>query len=247
LVAGPWRSEQKFELISQVKLASKNHCVELKKPICSLTLTTDNQLLTTDFTAALLAGGQSKRMGQDKAYLTVEWAGASIPLWERQWTVLQSVAPGKLVISGPRKPGYPPSVPVWPDDWTGVGPLGGITTCLSRMQSAFVLVLAIDLPQIQPAFVKKLLARSMGRCGVVPRRHDRFEPLIALYPAAALPVAIDQLRKQDYVLQHFVAKLLENHLIVGYEVAADEQVQLENWNTPEDRGPAQESREPLGS
>ena len=210
--------------------------------------TTDNQQLTTDnFTAALLAGGQSKRMGQDKAYLPVDWEGTSIPLWERQWTVLQSIAPGKLVISGPRKPGYPASVLVWPDDWTGVGPLGGIATCLSRMQSAFVLVLAIDLPQIQPAFLKKLLARSIGCCGVVPRRHNRFEPLIALYPAAALHVAIDQLRKQDYVLQHFVAKLLENRLIVGYEIEASEQIQLKNWNTPEDRGPARESREPLGS
>jgi molybdopterin-guanine dinucleotide biosynthesis protein A len=82
---------------------------------------------------------------------------------------------------------------------------------------------------------------------VVPRRHNRFEPLIALYPAAALHVAIDQLRKQDYVLQHFVAKLLENRLIVGYEIEASEQIQLKNWNTPEDRESAPESRVPLGS
>jgi molybdopterin-guanine dinucleotide biosynthesis protein A len=115
------------------------------------------------------------------------------------------------------------------------------------MQSAFVLVLAIDLPQVQPAFLKKLLARSIGCSGVVPRHDNRFEPLIALYPAAALPVAIDQLRKQDYVLQHFVAKLLENRLIVGYEIEVREQIQLENWNTPEDRGPAREFREPLAS
>jgi molybdopterin-guanine dinucleotide biosynthesis protein A len=214
--------------------------------VCNQQLTTDNQQPTTDFTAALLAGGQSKRMGQDKAYLAVEWEGASVPLWERQWAVLQSIACGKLVISGPRKPEYPASVLVWPDDWPGAGPLGGIATCLSRMESAFVLVLAVDLPQIQPIFLKKLLARSEGSCGVVPRCDDHFEPLIALYPAAALPVAIDQLRKEDYVLQHFVAKLLQNRLIVGYEIEAGDQSQLENWNTPEDRGRARESREPLG-
>ena len=185
-------------------------------------------------TAALLAGGRSTRMGQDKAYLPVDWEGASLPLWKRQLTVLRSIAPEELVISGPRKRGYPASVTVWADNWTGVGPLGGIATCLRRTRSTFVLILAIDLPRIQPGFLEKLLARSVVGCGVVPRHDHRFEPLISLYPKAALAVALDQLRKQDYVLQHFVAKLLENRLMMSYEIEADERIQLENWNTPAD-------------
>jgi molybdopterin-guanine dinucleotide biosynthesis protein A len=197
---------------------------------------TGSHPVTGNFTAALLAGGRSTRMGQDKAYLPVDWEGASIPLWERQLRVLRSIAPEKLVISGPRKLGYPASVMVWADSWAEVGPLGGIATCLSKTQSAFVLVLAVDLPQIQPGFLKKLLARSAVGCGIVPRHGHRFEPLIALYPRAALAVALDQLRKQDYVLQHFVAKLLENRLMMGYEVEAGEQIQLANWNTPADLG-----------
>jgi hypothetical protein len=40
---------------------------------------------------------------------------------------------------------------------------------------------------------------------------------------------------------------LENRLIVGYEIEAGEHIQLENWNTTEDRGPAREAREPSGS
>jgi molybdopterin-guanine dinucleotide biosynthesis protein A len=173
-------------------------------------------------------------MGQDKAHLPVEWEGASMPLWERQLSVLKSVAPENLVISGPRKQGYPVSVAVLADEWKGVGPLGGIATCLSRTNSALLLVLAIDLPQIRPGFLKKLLARSEAGCGVVPIHHNRFEPLIAIYPSAALRVAIDQMRKQDHVLQHFIDKLLEHHLMIGYEVEMSEQNQLENWNTPTD-------------
>jgi molybdopterin-guanine dinucleotide biosynthesis protein A len=186
------------------------------------------------FTAALLAGGKSTRMGQDKAYLQIEWEGASIPLWERQLAVLQSITPEKLFISGARKQGYPASVTVLEDDWSDVGPLGGIGTCLSRNQSAFLLVLAVDLPRIQPDFLKKLLARSVAGCGVVPSHQNRFEPLIAVYPASALSLAIEQIRERNYALQHFVAKLLENHLVTSYEVEAYEQVQLQNWNTPED-------------
>jgi molybdenum cofactor guanylyltransferase len=173
-------------------------------------------------------------MGQDKAYLPVPWEGASMPLWERQLAVLKSISPQELLISGPRKQEYPAAVAVLPDDWNGVGPLGGIATCLRRTRSALLLVLAIDLPQIQPGFLRKLLTRSKTVCGVVPIQQNRFEPLIAIYPRAALGVAIDQLREEDYILQHFIDKLLKNRLMIGYEVELGEQRQLENWNTPED-------------
>jgi molybdenum cofactor guanylyltransferase len=186
------------------------------------------------FSAVLLAGGKSTRMGRDKACLQVEWEGASIPLWERQLAVLQSIAAERLFISGTRKPGYPASVTVLEDDWPDVGPLGGIATCLSRSKSASILVLAVDLPLIQPGFLKKLLARSLVGRGVVPAHRNRFEPLIAVYPASALSLAIDLIRERNYTLQHFVTKLLENHLIVSHEVEASDQVQLKNWNTPED-------------
>jgi molybdopterin-guanine dinucleotide biosynthesis protein A len=64
------------------------------------------------FAAALLAGGKSRRMGRDKALLPVEWEGASVPLWERQLSILKALAPAELVISGPHRKGYPTSVPV---------------------------------------------------------------------------------------------------------------------------------------
>jgi molybdopterin-guanine dinucleotide biosynthesis protein A len=186
------------------------------------------------FSAVLLAGGKSTRMGRDKACLQVEWEGASISLWERQLAVLQSTTPEKLFISGTRKPGYPASVTVLEDDWPDVGPLGGIATCLRRSKSASLLVLAVDLPLIQPGFLEKLLARCVTGCGVVPAYQNRFEPLIAVYPASALSLAIDLIRERNYALQDFVTKLLKNHLIVSYEVEASEQVQLKNCNTPED-------------
>jgi molybdopterin-guanine dinucleotide biosynthesis protein A len=193
-------------------------------------------LATDTFTAVLLAGGKSRRMGRDKAYLEVSWQGVSMPLWERQLAVLQSVAPDEIVISGPRKQGYPAATAVLADRWAGVGPLGGIATCLHQIRSTLLLVLAIDLPQIMPGFLLKLLARSEAGCGVVPFHNNRFEPLIAVYPRAALQVALDQLQLEDYVLQHFIDKLLQAGLMTSYDVELSEEHQLKNWNTPEDRG-----------
>jgi molybdenum cofactor guanylyltransferase len=175
-------------------------------------------------------------MGRDKAYLEVNWQGVSVPLWERQLAVLQSLAPEEIVISGPRKEGYPASIAVVADRWTGVGPLGGIATCLSQTRSTLLLVLAIDLPQIMPGFLMKLLAMSEAGRGVVPVQQDRFEPLIAVYPGAAIQVALDQLQHEDHVLQHFIDKLLHASLMISYEVELSEQHQLKNWNTPQDVG-----------
>jgi hypothetical protein len=68
---------------------------------------------------------------------------------------------------------------------------------------------------------------------------------MALYPAAALEVATDQLSKQDYVLQHFAEILLKNRLVIRYDVERSEQPQLKNWNTPEgeERGGGREGTE----
>jgi molybdopterin-guanine dinucleotide biosynthesis protein A len=175
-------------------------------------------------------------MGRDKAFLEADWQGISMPLWQRQLSVLQSVAPQEIFISGPRKESYPASIKVLADKWPDVGPLGGIATCLNQTRSTRLLVLAIDLPQIMPGFLMKLLTRSKPGCGVVPVHHDRFEPLIAVYPGTALQVALDQLQQGDYVLQHFIDKLLEAGLMISCGVESSEEHQLENWNTPGDTG-----------
>jgi len=173
-------------------------------------------------------------MGRDKVFLPVEWEGKSVPLWSRQLSILRAVAPAELVISGRPKKGYSASIPVYADEWHGVGPLGGIATCLNRINNGLLLVLAIDLPRVRPSFLLRLLAGTEAACGIVPIANNHFEPLIAVYPKAALESAVAQLRKRDYVLQHFVELLLERRLVTGYEVDTSERYQLENWNRPED-------------
>ena len=132
--------------------------------------------MTPPFTAALLAGGKSLRMGRDKVFLPAEWEGKSVPLWDRQLSVLKAVGPAELAISGPAKPGYPASVPVYADEWHDVGPLGGIATCLNRMSNGLLLVLAVDLPRVQ-AFIS---GKAIGRSGVsLRRRPDPEQPFRA--------------------------------------------------------------------
>jgi molybdopterin-guanine dinucleotide biosynthesis protein A len=173
-------------------------------------------------------------MGRDKALIPVAWKGEVVPLWKRQLAVLEAVGPLQIIVSGPPKPDYPASLKVFPDEWGHRGPLGGITTCLHHALSGLLLVLAVDVPRIEPEFLQALLRQALPDRGVVPILRDRFEPLIAVYPKSALPVALAQLAKNDLALQSFVSELANMRLVVSYEVPASEQEKFENWNRPED-------------
>ena len=60
-----------------------------------------------DLAAALIAGGASSRMGCDKALLPVVWHEHPVPLWRRQLSVLESLHPDELILSGPSRDDMP--------------------------------------------------------------------------------------------------------------------------------------------
>ncbi len=107
------------------------------------------------FAAVLLAGGQSRRMGRDKALLLVD--GGRV-LWERQLDVLRSLGPAELFISGPARPGFPYDVRLLEDERPGLGPLSGIVAALEAMTTPLLVVLAVDLPAMRADFLRGLLA-----------------------------------------------------------------------------------------
>jgi molybdopterin-guanine dinucleotide biosynthesis protein A len=184
----------------------------------------------TEFAAALIAGGKSRRMGRDKALLTVSWRGRQMPLWKRQLSVLQELKPGQIVLSGPDRPGSP--VIAVPDRWEFAGPLAGIATCLEFCQQEYLLVLAVDLPRIGSECLKELLLSSGNGCGVVPVRGGRYEPLAAVYPRQARKSAIARLRRSELRLQDFVQELVSAGLVRSWPVPPRIDDQFTNWNSP---------------
>lgn len=143
--------------------------------------------------AIILAGGQSRRLGEDKA--AVKLAGRPLlqhvidrvsPLVEdvivvtRQWQSL----PG---ITGLRpREGRPRPLIMVEDAVSGQGPMGGLYTGLSVVTSFPALTVACDMPLLQPALLEALLARADGSSAVVPLRSGLPEPLCAVYDAACL-------------------------------------------------------------
>src|SRR4051812_26282667 len=94
-------------------------------------------------TAVLLAGGESRRMGNDKA--TIQFEGE--PLWRRQLEVLRTLAVEKIIVSARKAPDWlPDDVELRVDDVPSRGPLSGLTKALMAMRTTHLVALAVDMP-----------------------------------------------------------------------------------------------------
>jgi molybdopterin-guanine dinucleotide biosynthesis protein A len=181
--------------------------------------------------AVLLAGGRSRRMGVDKTTLLI----SGEPLWKRQLRVLSNLRPGAVWISARTVPSWcPAEIEVVTDKPPSCGPLSGVVAGLLRLESSYLFVLAIDLPQMTPEHLRKLWGLARPGTGVIPFHGGYFEPLCAIYPVEALVVVETALSSGDVSLQHFAQNLLRESQAKVYELASEERPLYLNMNTPSD-------------
>ncbi|HKP02159.1 MAG TPA: molybdenum cofactor guanylyltransferase [Chthoniobacterales bacterium] len=158
------------------------------------------------FSALLLAGGESRRMGRDKA--TMEFEGR--PFWERQTQLLRALGPEKIMVSARTAPSWlPHDVELLLDDPPSRGPLSGLAKALATIETTHLVVLAVDMPFMTPGELGGLLELATEGRGVVPAIGDRAEPLAAVYPAEAAEDLQAALAGSDFSLQLTVRTLVE--------------------------------------
>lgn len=131
------------------------------------------------FAGFILAGGESARMGHDKALL--ELGGEPIIL--RIARLVAGVVKADAVVIGRAALCDRLSLTVVEDDWPGAGPLGGIATALRVSKAEWNLVVACDLPYLTRPWLNFLLARARrtGSDAVMPINFNGAEPLCAMY------------------------------------------------------------------
>lgn len=130
----------------------------------------------------ILAGGRSRRMGADKAFLKIEGE----TFIDRARATLASVC-GEVSVVLNQDQQFDLDIPIVRDEFAGRGALGGLHAALKNCKSKIALVLAVDLPLVTPDSVRILadLATSLPKyLAVVPRQADgRPQPLFAAYRA----------------------------------------------------------------
>lgn len=180
--------------------------------------------------AAIMAGGKSRRMGQDKAWIDVQGE----PLIRRVSDVLGAVADEVIVVANDER--YRTlGLRVVPDRFPDGGALGGIATGVGAARHDTVLVAACDMPFLDPAVWRLLLARAGDADVVIPVIGEQLETLHALYTRACLPameraLAAGRLRVTSFFDEVRVDRLDEDLLrTVDPSLRA-----FTNVNTPEE-------------
>ncbi len=185
--------------------------------------------LSLTFSAVLLAGGRSSRMGTEKALLP--FAGRE--LWQRQWTLLDELGVTQKYLSARAEQTWMSErIEVVRDHIVDAGPLAGIAAAMARATTTHLIVLAVDLPQMQPSWFEMLRDDCAPGIGAVGQRDGFYEPLAAIYPCAMRDAAEQASRGDDRSLQRFIAQ--GGSAMKSREIAGDQVGLFANWNEPGD-------------
>jgi molybdopterin-guanine dinucleotide biosynthesis protein A len=158
-----------------------------------------------NISAVLLAGGESRRMGKDKA--TLLFRGK--PLWQIQLELLRKLESTEIFVSARTDPAWRPvNVHFVADDPPSRGPLSGLAAALARMRAKHLLALAIDMPFMTEKYLRFLCGQVEPGRGVLPKIDNRAEPLAAIYPQEALANVQSALSENDFSLQTVTGRLV---------------------------------------
>ncbi len=127
-----------------------------------------------NFSAVILAGGKSSRIGRDKAWL--EAGGQTLLV--RQIGLAMEIGAAEIFISGRPEVDYSAfGRRVLVDQFSDSGPLGGIERAFAEMTSPSLLVLAVDLPEMSADLLRRLAAGAAESFGAIPMLASGMEPL----------------------------------------------------------------------
>ncbi len=193
---------------------------------------------SAEISLAIIAGGQSRRMGIDKAF--VELGGT--PLIERVIARSANLGQSETILITNKPAQYAHlGLPMFGDILRDKGSLGGIYTALTRAKSPDVLVLACDMP-----FVKTdLLHYMVGQCRddfdiVVPTVDGYPQGLHAIYKKTCIAPIAAQLAANRLKIIRFYDQMRVRYLDEADYAPFDPQGRsFANLNTPEELAEAE--------
>lgn len=185
------------------------------------------------WSALLLAGGRSSRMGEDKALLPLNGA----PLWLIQARKLAVLRPGRLFISCREEQNLQQACPadllpewVFDPPGQGGGPLLPVLQTLKVADTA-LLVLAVDLPEMTSAFLEEAVSQR-GDAALFFRSRHSVEPLAGIYTPAMIPLMERAVAEGRYSLRRIIEEAEDEALALVPALAPADEGLFMNANTP---------------
>jgi len=149
-----------------------------------------------NITGIILAGGKSSRMGKDKGLMLLNGK----PLVEYAVEILDPLVSELLISSNNGEYASAGRILV-NDEVRGIGPMGGIYSCLEKSTNEINLVLSCDMPFMHPELFGYLLDYMEDNLVVLPSKDGIYpEPMCGIYRKEVLPLMEEYIREGNYKL-----------------------------------------------
>lgn len=177
------------------------------------------------FSGAVVAGGRSRRMGQDKAFIEV----GGTPMIVGVVAALATAGAAAVRITGGDRARLEAlGLTVDPDPAPFAGPLAALITSLDEARHDPVVVLACDLPSVSPAAIGTVLAALGAADAAVPTDGDRPQWLHGAWHRRSLPALRERYEAGERAIHRAVSGL-DVHTVTGVPPEA-----LADADTPSD-------------
>ena len=185
----------------------------------------------TNMTAIILAGGNSIRMGQNKAFVPID----GVPIITRIHTLLTELFDEVIIITNQNDLFKNLDSRIYADLLPDKGALGGLYTGVFFSSFDYSFCVACDMPFIKGSLVQFLIRNRDNADAVVPRTSDGLQPLHAIYSKGCLDAmrrVIDQGKYKIIDFYNLVkVKILEESDFLYLDPLKES---FMNVNTPEE-------------
>ena len=182
--------------------------------------------------AAILAGGKSRRMGgKDKSLLILN----GLTFVETIRKKLEKYISEIFVVTKENEKLEEMKFSVFPDLIVDKGPLGGLYTALSVSEASKVLLVACDMPHLDELLVENFIDSVSDEDVLMPLKDSKPEPLFAIYDRNCLPTIINKIENGRLEMTSFFSSLNVRYLKEETWRQWDERgLSFKNVNAPED-------------
>ncbi len=156
----------------------------------------------SEIVGVVLAGGQSRRMGMNKALFLLN----DLPMIQIVADVLRNMFERVIVVADNRSDYEFLSLPVFPDVFKSSGPLGGIHSAFRHIEAEALFFSACDTPFITQALIEHLV-RQESHPVCVASMNRRVHPLPGLYRKEIVPELERSLASGDRKLVEFLQRV----------------------------------------
>lgn len=187
-------------------------------------------LINSDITGVILAGGQSRRMGFNKAQAEMHGESMLIRMIDKLKEITQTIVVSSGNVSYPNIP-----YPQIPDEFPQCGPLGGIYSVLKASSTSLNLVVSCDIPLVSISLLKYIVdnATNSDSLITVPVDHeDQLQMMCAVYRKEILPFLEQQIVSHAFKMKNLLDLVSVNYINISKEHSLYDEHAFMNVNRP---------------